>query len=166
MPAGRPRGLQLDPATPSPVRQGVVDIRSRGRAQLPSHLMSSLTWVPKPKQSIEALAVLEPGYLFIVPWKTEGLKVLARRADLIALSEKDSEALFLLTELENRYKRIEISSDYRVTLSSEITLHLELSDSEDSRAFAFLVKDRIELHSKSYHEQMLEAKGSVFDDLP
>lgn len=167
MPAGRPQGRSLDPDLKGPVVQGVMEIDARGRGGLPSHLLSQLTWFSLPRKTTQALAVLsEPGFARIEPWDPGGVKVLKRRAELIGAGRDDLDALQALRKLENRYKRLEVLADNRVTLPPEMILHLDMSDVRGGKIFLFVVGDRIELMAKSNREQLFDIDDAAFDGLP
>lgn len=167
MPAGRPQGRSLDPDLKSPVVQGVMEIDARGRGGFPSHLLSQLTWFSLPRKATQALAVLsEPGFAMIEPWDPGGVKVLERRAEFIQAGRNDPVALQVLRKLENRYKRMEILADNRVTFPPEMILHLDMPDVGGGKLFLFVAEDRIELMAKSYRERLFNIDDSAFDDLP
>ena len=167
MTAGRPPGHPLDSATPGLVAQGVMDLVSRGRGQIPTTLATSLTWIQGPKRGTDTLVVLsEAGIAKLLPWEPDGPRVLARRKELIQAAAKDPAVHEALVALENRYKKSVIGTDYRITLPAELTAHLEISDEPPARAFIVCMDDHLELMSLAAHNRLLSRSHPALEDLP
>lgn len=166
---GRPAGLQLDPDRPGPIAQAVVQGSGRGRFRLPADVVRGATWLGSTEAMVESLVVFEdPGYLVLLPWSPDGDRVIARRRELIAsINEKsESEEIEALRVLEDRYKRVKIGKDLRVTLSPEMLQHLRLQRETAAQVYVVRVQDRIELISPDTRDRRLASGHPALDDLP
>lgn len=146
MAKGRPPELVFDPAHLGPVAQAAVTVDERGRIQLPRKIVSPLTWIEK--TPTEALAVLaEPGVVRFHSWKDAAPVVLEKRSQLIDRARTEPAALELLRLLEDRYKRFQIPTGARPTLTSEMILHLKLPSDQESSIFVWRIENVLELNS-------------------
>jgi DNA-binding transcriptional regulator/RsmH inhibitor MraZ len=127
-----------------------------------------VTWIEAPKTQTEALAVFnDPGQLLLLPWDPDGeQRVVARRRELTEAAAEDPEAIAALQALENRYERIVIDKEFRITCSSEFLQHLGTRRGISSQVYVVRVQDRIEVLSTNFRDQQLKAGHSALDDLP
>lgn len=159
--------LPLDPSDPASVSQGVVEVDERGRVRLPVGLMSSVAWLGR-GEAVEVLMVLEsPGRITLRPWEQFGEAVLARRRELVRdAAEGDDHAGDDLLLLADRYYRVVLPSDHRLTLKAEWLLHLGVEEGVRSRIYIARVFDRILIMSKAYRDQRLRTGSMALSDLP
>lgn len=159
----------LDPDHPAPLAQQVVEIDQRGRLRIPASFVEATSWLSAKGALGEALMVLdEPGRIVLLPWETEGARVVKRRLELIELAEHDDGAAEDLRLLEDRYKRLQIpKKDLRLTLTDEIMAHLGIMPTK-AKAIAYVLRtrDRIEIWSAKYRDDRLPSHESALHNLP
>jgi hypothetical protein len=160
--------LPLDPSGPSPLSQHVVAVEERNRIRLPASLVSSVTWLAKPGDDATALMVLEvPGRICLRSWEQFGEGVLARRRQLIQeVEEGDTAAEEELLLLEDRYHRVQLPKERRLTLTARGVLHLGLAEGARSSVYVARVFDRIVIMSPAYRDDRLRTGSVALSDLP
>jgi hypothetical protein len=161
----RPQGLPLDPAASDmvPVLQEPVQLRDRGRLGLPLEIVKRIGWLTDlTSDSNFALAILnEPGYIELRSWESEAQPILTERKRLIQTQEHAT-----LRLLEDRYRRIQVAKDGRVTLTLSHILHLGLPVDDDAYVFVSLVGKAIEIMSPTYRDHQIKRGSVAFPDLP
>ena len=152
MPAGRPRGLDLDPAMAAPVGQEVVTIDDRGRIRIPGWLVADLDWFNFTQGAERyVLGVFEePERIELRSWAQGSPAVLDFRAKLLQAGNYPAIRL-----LEDRYRRIEIPKDLRPTLGDGARAHLRLGPDQNSYVYFFRTGDTIEIASTTYRDRVL-----------
>jgi hypothetical protein len=167
MVAGRPSGEPLDLGTPGPVAQELVEVDPRGRVLLLPRIMAEIDWLDKPvKGEAQALAILDhPMIVRLVSFDDYGGAVLARRRELISAIDSDPDALETLMLLEDRYHRVKIPNDCRITLSNLLVAHLEI---QLGKATLYVERLRNELRLLSPHarSQRLLSAAEQLKGLP
>jgi hypothetical protein len=124
-----------------------------------------VAWLAKSGANI-GLAVLErPGLLRILSFEPHGLAVLDRRRRLIEDVNIDPAAAEALAALEDRYHRIRIPADRRISLSSLLTAHLGV---EPGAALLYVERflEEIQLLSLAMRERRLIAGHKLLAGLP
>ena len=126
--AGRPSGEVLDPELSGPVAQDLIEVDPRGRVLLPPRIISEIHWLDKfPKADVQALAILDrPKTVRLLSFDEAGVAVLSRRRQLIGMLETDPASLAASVLLEDRYHRLKVPQDRRLTLSNLLIAHLEV----------------------------------------
>jgi hypothetical protein len=160
--------LPLDPSGPGPVSQHVVAVKERNRIGLPASLVSSVTWLAKPGDDVTALMVLEvPGRISLRSWEQFGEGVLARRRELIReVEEGDSAAEEELLLLEDRFLRVQLPKERRLTLTARGVLHLGIPEGARSSVYVARVFDRVVITSAAYRDDRLKTGSVALSDLP
>jgi len=158
------QGLPLDPSSSAlhPVLQEPVQLRARGRLGLPLEIVKRVSWLAdQTAETNFALAILdEPGHIELRSWKSEALPILAEQKRLIEAEEYGS-----LRLLEDRYRRIQVAKDGRVTLTLTHILHLGLPADDDAYVFVSLVGNFVEIASLSHRNQQLRGASATFPNL-
>lgn len=164
---GRPSGEPLDLEMPGPVAQDVVEVDPRGRVLLPPRIVADIGWLDNlPEGGAQSLAVLDrPRILRLLSFDQTGVAVLARRRELIAMVDSEPEALEELVLLEDRYHRIRISQDRRVTLSNLLVAHLEIRPGETA-LYIERVGQEVRLISPAARSQRLISTPKELKGLP
>jgi hypothetical protein len=161
----RLQGLPLDPSgsTVQPVLQEPVQLRARGRLGLPLEIVKRVSWLAGQTAEVNfALAILnEPGQIALRSWESEAQPILAERKRLIQAEEYET-----LRMLEDRYRRIQVAKDGRVTLTLTHILHLGLPVHDDAYVFVSLVGKGIEIMSPAYRDHQIKRASAAFPDLP
>jgi hypothetical protein len=153
-----PKGLRLEPSKPAPVAQEAVQLGLRDRLGLPADVARGVSWIEAPY----ALGVLdEPGKITLLDWDAESPAVLSARQRLS--EERDWATLRLL---EDRYRRIELAKDYRITLTVSHMLHLGLAVRASAYVYVCRIGDSIEVMSPRYRDTQLAGGLTAFPDLP
>jgi hypothetical protein len=168
MPPKRVSELPLDPSGSGPVSQGVAAVDERGRIRLPAGVASSVTWLAKPGDAATALMVLEvPGRISLRSWEQFGEGLLARRRELIREAEEgDAAAEEDLLLLEDRYHRVPLPKERRLTLKAEGLLHLGILEGARSTVYIARVFDRIVITSREYRDNRIRTGSVALSDLP
>jgi hypothetical protein len=78
----------------------------------------------------------------------------------------DTDAADDLLLLEDRYHRIALPNEARLTLKSEWLLHLGLEEGVRSRVYIERAVDRVLIMSKEYRDQRLRTGSVALSDLP
>jgi|ERR1700730_14314748 len=162
---GRPSGELLDPDFPGPFGQEIVEIDARARVLLSPRLLNDVAWLAKGEAGI-GLAVLErPGLVRILSFEQHGLNVLERRRRLIDRVNIDPAAAEALAVLEDRYHRMRIPADRRISLSSLLIAHLGV---EPGAAIVYVERSlqEIQLLSTATRERRLIAAQILLAELP
>jgi hypothetical protein len=138
--AGRPSGEALDPELSGPVAQDLIEVDHRGRVLLSPRIISEIHWLNNsPKGDLQALAILDrPKTVRLLSFDEAGAAVLSRRRQLIGMIDTDRTSLEELVLLEDRYHRVKIPQDRRLTLSNLLIAHLEVKPGE-----TFLYVERV-----------------------
>jgi hypothetical protein len=161
----RPQGLRLEPSASGeqPVAQEPVQLHARGRLGLPLEITKGVTWLTNPQATdVYALAVLdEPGKITLRSWESEGSSVLAERNRLIKTEEYET-----LRMLEDRYRRVQVAKDGRVTLTLTHVLHLGLPENEDAYVYVARVGEAIEIMTCAYRDSQIRRAALAFPNLP
>lgn len=163
MKRGRPPARRLDPdSREQPVAQEVVPLGARGRIVIPAQVAAGIAWLEhRPGGECHALAVFdEPGSIVLHPWDDVAERVIAKRQKL--LEDSDFEALRLL---EDRFHRIPISADLRITLTLTDVVHLGLSYKSVSYVYIYREDDQIGIMSPAHRDKLLSEAFSTFSDL-
>jgi hypothetical protein len=163
MKRGRPPVRRLDPESrEQPVAQDVVPLGARGRIVIPAQVAAGIAWLEhRPGDECHALAIFdEPGSIILHPWDDVAGKVLAKRQRLIENS--DFEALRLL---QDRFHRIPISADLRITLTLADVTHLGLHYQSASYVYVFREDNQIGIMSPSHRDKLLAEASATFSDL-
>ena len=112
-----------------------------------------------------SLAVLDRrGMIRLLSFDQYGALVLARRRDMISAIESDRQALESLAVLEDRYHRVRIPQDRRVTLSKQLITHLEIQAGTVLYVERFL--DEVRLFSPLARWHRIAAPHEQLADLP
>lgn len=159
----------LDPDHPAPLAQQAAEIDERGRLRIPASFIEATIWLSAKGASGEALMVLdEPGRIILLPWETEGARVVKRRLELIDLAEHDDSASEDLRLLEDRYKRLQIhKKDLRPTLTNEIKAHLGIVPFKaEAVVYVLRTKNGLEIWSAKYRDDRLSSREGALYDLP
>jgi hypothetical protein len=162
--AGRPSGESLDPDLPGPVAQEVVELDPRGRVLLSPRIIAEISWLAKGE--VLSLAVLDrPKVVRLLSFDRHGTSVLARRRFLISVVETRPGALEALARLEDRYHRVRIPQDRRVTLSNLLLAHLGI---QAGAALLYVERllDEIHIISPEGRSQMIALADEQLADLP
>jgi len=161
--AGRPQGLKLDPALTAPVLQEPVQLCARDRLGIPLEIANAAPWMAeRAGGDLLALAVLEaPGKIALRSWKADSPAVLDVRRQLV--DALDHQAIRIL---EDKYRRVQIAKDARVTLTLSHILHLGLPPDSDAYVYVALVGEVIEILSTDFRNQQLARVTSMFGELP
>jgi len=162
----RPQGLSLDPNSADSARQEPVQLRERGRLGLPLDLVNALAWLAKRnKAEVFALAVLdECGRITLRCWEKDGPSVLDERNRLLEAGDHESVRL-----LEDRYNRIQVPKDARITLTVSHLLHLGLPtelEADTQYLYVALVGESIQIFSEDFRDRQLARASTLFQDLP
>lgn len=166
MQRGRPPEPILDDQNIGPITQTAAQIDERGRIQIPVKIAGLVDWLA-PRKACDALAVLEElGLIRLYPWDKFGERVIQTRSQLIERAVTDPTALEPLRALEDRYKRVRIPVDLRLTLSSEMISHLGLTLSVPSLIYVWRVTQFLELISMPHRIKNLTIDLADLDDLP
>jgi hypothetical protein len=164
MAKGRPPELFLDPGTPGPVAQSVVYVDERGRFQLPSRVLGG--WISRSSASYALAVLTELGKIRLHRWNDAGEMVLQRRRELIQQASSDDAAIEQLRALEDRYKRFQIPTDARPTLTSEMISHLGLIPAAAVPLYVWRIHEVLELNSVQYRVKELEVDWDALRELP
>jgi hypothetical protein len=164
---GRPSGDPLDLEIPGPVAQDVVEVDQRGRVLLSPRIVADIGWLSKlEKGEVQSLAVLDrPMTVRLLSFEVYGNVVLARRRELIRVIDQDPDALETLVLLEDRYHRIKIPHDRRLTLSSVLAAHLEVKPGE-SIVYVERLRDEVRLLSPRIRSQRVLSTIEQLAGLP
>lgn len=144
---------------PSGVVLELLEARTRGRFTLPARATAGLAWLAP---GAEALGVSEQrGRVRLLPWAAADA-VRAKSDTLVAIGGDEAEEQLLL--LHGRYLRLRIDQDARLDLPPALAENLEIA----SLPVMYLarIRERVELWSRSYHEQRLLLSARAFPDLP
>jgi hypothetical protein len=165
--AGRPSGEPLDHEIPGPVAQDVVEVDQRGRVLLSPRIVAEIEWLGnRAKGEVQSLAVLDqPMVVRLLSFQEYGNAVLARRRQLISVIDDDPDALETLVLLEDRYHRIKIPHDRRLTLSSQLVAHLEVKPGE-SLVYVERLRDEVRLLSPQVRSQRVLSATEQLLGLP
>jgi hypothetical protein len=184
MPLERLSDLPLDPSGPGPISHYVVALDERGRIRLPVSVVSSVSWLTKPGDGTTALMVLEvPGRLSLQSWEQFGEAVLARRRELLREAEQGNVAAEEdLLWLEDRYRRVLLPKERRLTLTAAGLLHLGIVEVEQSidpdrrvvrgqpppahRLYLTRLFDRVVIMSQEYRDHSRRTGSVALSDLP
>ena len=163
MPSGRPSATSLDPADPGPVQQAVVT-GTQHRLGLPARLTDGLAWFAP--HSHVLLVLEEPGRGRILQWETHAPSILAERTTLLAAATETAYARVRL--LEDRYQRLHVSSESRITLLDVALVHFDLPLDKKAQLTAIAVRypTWVELLSVKRRNDMIESAHEEFIDLP
>ncbi len=161
--AGRPQGLKLDPGSAHAAHQEPIQLCGRDRLGLPLEIANSVPWLAmRATTEVFALAVLvEPGLMTLLSWQEHGTAVVKERQRLI--ESGDSESLRLL---DDRYRRVQIPKDARITLTLSHILHLGLPTDLNAHVYAALVGETVQILSTEYRDQQLSRARALFAHLP
>jgi hypothetical protein len=165
--AGRSSGETLDPETPGPFAQDLVDVDPRGRVLLSPRIVAQIAWLDNlAKGEVLGLAVLDrPLTVRLLSFEEYGDAVLARRRQLISMIDNDPAAEAALIVLEDRYHRIRIPQDRRVTLSNLLVAHLEIKAGE-SNMYVERLRDEVWLLSSRARSQRFTSANEFLGGLP
>jgi hypothetical protein len=97
----------------------------------------------------------------LLDWKEHEAAVRAEESRLI--SESDFEGLRIL---DDRFRRLKILSDFRITLSLRDLAHLDISVSRDPLVHVFRVRNDIRIMSREARNSELVANAPRFENLP
>lgn len=163
MTAGRPPGTGLLDSADKLTAACVVSVDGRGRLAIPRWLAAEARWLGTPSTSHRtALGVMDaPGHIRLLDWTVNSVSVLERAEHYISSGE-----LELLRTLLDRYLRIEIGSDLRLTLSPPAIAHLFTADPTPATVYLYRIADVLEVETTSYRAERLRRVEAVFGDLP
>lgn len=165
---GRPSGEALDPELLGPFAQELVDVDDRGRVLLSPRIVAEIAWLnnlPKGGEA-QALAVLDhPLRVRLLSLEQHGALVIARRRQLISIIDSDPAAEEALIALEDKYHRVRIPQDRRITLSNLLAAHLEIQPGETSM-YVERIRDELRLLSPKARFQRLGRTNQYLRDLP
>jgi len=161
--AGRPQGLKLDPNSAHAAHQEPIQLCGRDRLGLPLEIVNSVPWLAmRATTEVFALAILgEAGLMTLFSWQEHGAAVVKERQRLI-----DSEDFDSLRLLDDRYRRVQIPKDARITLTLSHILHLGLPTDLDAHLYVALVGEAIQILSSEYRDQQLSRARALFPSLP
>lgn len=166
MPKGRPPDLVFDPEYPGPVAQAVAYVDDRGRIQLPKKIIGGLNWIAKDRTTDALVVLTEPDVVRLRSWDDGANLVLQRRRQLIERAHSEPAAIDLLRALEDRYKRFQIPSGARPTLTTDMILHLGLSPFTPVSIYVWRILNVVELNSSAHRAKELEVDWEELGDLP
>lgn len=157
------QGLRLDPSTSDqPVVQEPVQVGDRGRLGIPVEVSKGLSWLSVASAETFALGVLDdPGRIVLHAWEPGGEAVVAERTRMIGAGDYQG-----LRMLEDRYRRISIAKDGRLTLTLSHQLHLGSPLEEGAYVFVVRVGDVVEILSLSYRDKQIARAADAFPNLP
>jgi hypothetical protein len=151
-----------------PFDQAIASIGARGRVSLPSQIVEELEWI-SPGETVDALGILEqPGTVRLVDFRQYGRVVIERRITLIADAVVNADALHSLTILEDRYHRVPITTDRRITLNKLLLSHLDVIIEETGETAIYVERKQQELFllSKFARTQRLKLSRAALPNLP
>lgn len=165
--AGRPSGEVLDSQTSGPFAQDLVEIDPRGRVLLSPRIVAEINWLDNlSKGEVLGLAVLDrPLTVRLLSFAQYGDVVVARRRELIRIIDSDPEAERALIALEDRYHKVRIPQDRRVTLSNLLIAHLEIRVGH-ANIYVERFRDEMRLLSLKARTQRLSDGNDYLRDLP
>jgi len=159
------RGRQADTRLDAqyPLGQEVIAVDPRGRIRIPTGLTGGIGWLDsRGTAGCLALCVMDaPGTISLLSWEGESPAVVARRRQLE--TEGDHESVRLL---DDRYRRLLIPKDLRLTLSLSHLVHLGLPPNATSAIYVFRMSQGLELVAPSKRDEQLLAAQADFLDLP
>jgi len=161
--AGRSQGLRLDPTSVQPVLQEPVQLCRRDRLGIPLEIANAVPWLAKRASAeVFALAVLEEvGKITLRSWEVYGPAVLTEHQRLIDSSDFES-----LRLLDDKYRRVQIPKDARITLTLSHILHLGLPTDLDTYVYVALVGESIQVFSAGFRDRQLSRAPAMFPELP
>lgn len=164
---GRPPGIQLDPDQEGyPTTQvGGAEVDSGGRISIPQPLGHAVGWLKFGSSQYVLASLREISIVALFPWDSAGEKVVARKRELERQIESEPSALLALQQLIRWYRRIPIAAKFRMSLPSDVLLHLGIG-TLPSRIYVVQTSDRLELISKESLESSLGEQHDALNDLP
>jgi hypothetical protein len=166
MPAKGASGLPLDSESPGPFALEMVEFgEDRLRLTVPANVASAVGWLVG--EATEALMVFdEVGRIDVHAWEAVGGLVIARRRELLDDARAGYKAaLDGLLVLEDRYHRVRIGKDRRLTVGMQGVFHLGLEGIKDAPIYVAGIVDRITIMSREYRDQRLRKARSALSDL-
>ena len=158
--------MTADPHAPPVVDQGAALVDRRGRMYLPSFVRAT-PWLAIGTPPIETLVVLdEPGQALLHPWDPEAQPILNRKKELAENTSNDPSATLELLMIEDRYKQMVISKEYRPTWSDEILLHLGIIDHLPIHVYVERVADSLQIISQDYRNSRIPSYVRRLAGLP
>lgn len=164
---GRPSGEALDPEMSGPFVQDLVEVDPRGRVLLSPRIVAEIDWLDNlARGEILGLAILDrPLTVRLLSFEQHGSAVVARRRQLISMIDSDPAAEAALIMLEDRYHRIRIPQDRRITLSNLLVAHLEIKTG-DANVYVERLRSEVWLLSPKGRTQRLTSVNQYLRDLP
>jgi hypothetical protein len=168
MPEFRPSGNPVIPDAEALVTQELAEIDERGRLHLLPRWARRTNWLPLPPAgNLDALVVLaEPGRLSFLSWEPDGPRIVQRYRDLSMTEDgADFEALRML---QDRYRKLSISTDRRPSLGDAALQHLGLPTTRGLRSNVYVVvmPSRIDVLGPTYRNMRNEGGHPALDGLP
>lgn len=159
------QGLRLDPdeASASLVVREPVQVGQRARLGLPAEVVRHVSWMTESRagDQVYALGIFdEPGRLLLKNWDTESGPILQRQKTLI-----EQGSWVELAQLEDLFRRLQVSKDGRMTLTTTHLLHLGISAESAPWVFVTTNGNWIEIASVTYRNTKLESARAAFSDL-
>jgi hypothetical protein len=154
-----PAKLGCMPTAVATIKPRVDD---RGRILLPSKILTQ--WSPTGVPAVALAILMYPGLITFHVWQTVGHLVEEKRKNLSVRAAYEPSVLAILKALEDRYKRFQIPSDGRPTLTSEMIAHLGITPPAD--VYVWRVQDVVELTSVEYRLEQLRLDYEELQDLP
>jgi hypothetical protein len=163
MPRGRPKTRSLDGANNSPVAEEVVPVDRKGRIGIPTAVVRGVAWLSATRTtSIDSLAVFdEPGTMYLHAWDSQAERVLVRQRELVA--QGDLEVLRLL---QDRYRRIPISSESRFVLTNTDALHFGITFETKSHLYVASLGPVVRFSSPSVRDREILDSAQMFEGMP
>lgn len=135
MALGHPPYVGPVPADRAKLLYEVATLDSRGRLNYHTRWSERAGWG---KDDMDVLFVLEsPGLITCVPWDEHGPTILAKYSELELAQPPDWAGLGVL---HDRYHRVSIGSDRRVTLSELMLVHLGIELESERRKLVATVR--------------------------
>ncbi len=167
MERGRPRGWELDPKNRNPAAQQIVEFDERDRIRLPAQFLECIPWLQGIEGSRDALLILNGlNEGAIVDWVENSQAILETRVALLENFNEVETAADDLRLLEDRYFRVKVSKDLRVTFPDEAIFHFGLHTESRRILYTFADSHGIRFLAKIRRVELGKEFQKVFPDLP
>jgi hypothetical protein len=126
-------------------------------------MTNGIGWLdPNSAGSRIALGIFnEPGRIKLVSWQGFSGSVIQRRREMVAVGN-----LEVVKELDDRYRRLEIPSDMRVSLGESSLVHLGVAGESGARLYVYRVGDVFLVESARFRDQRVAGSIPELADLP
>jgi hypothetical protein len=167
MPAKGASGLPLDPEAPDQFVLQIVDFgEDRLRITVPARVASAVGWLAG-EATVALMVFDEIGRIDLYPWDAAGEIVLSRHRELTEdATAGHRAALDGLLVLQDRYHRVLIGKDRRITIGMQGEYHLRLDGIKNAAIYVAGIVNRITIMTREYRDQQLRKAPSALSDLP